>query len=238
MNDFYRNKYNIAGFRTKIALGQVEFPAKNVLCGSSAGLTATALTYPLDLIRTRILYTTAEQTEYKTWGRTLVTVWNYESDGFRGIRNFYQGIYPALIGMVFYAGVSFGTYETLKERALLIDQGRLFFNHKDDDGSLLKVSNFTIGAITGVISQCLVFPVDTARRRMQNAQLIPSQNRLNNQMSVRETLLDLWRRSPNKYFPTLVYKGVSLNIIRAVPSSAISFTTYEYLCKQLNITRY
>ena len=31
-------------------------------------------------------------------------------------RNFYAGLRPALAGMVFYAGISFGTYETLREK--------------------------------------------------------------------------------------------------------------------------
>ena len=41
-----------------------------------AGVTATVATYPLDMIRTRIIYTTIDQTEYSTWSRTFKTIYN------------------------------------------------------------------------------------------------------------------------------------------------------------------
>ena len=62
------------------------------------------------------------------------------------------------------------------------------------------------GATAAVISQLFVFPIDTARRRMQNAQLITTQNNLKDKMSVYQTLRDLWKRSPNPYFPNLIYR--------------------------------
>ena len=47
-----------------------------------AGVTATLFTYPLDLVRTRILYTSQDQPEYKNFSTTVRTIYN-QPGGFR-----------------------------------------------------------------------------------------------------------------------------------------------------------
>ena len=111
-NDLYRDRWRRLNLPQWRQIGNVNVPVQNLLCGSMAGVTATALTYPLDTIRTRQLYTSKTNVEYRTWMSTFHTLRS------GGISNFYQGLVPALGGMVPYAGISFGTFETLKEMAL------------------------------------------------------------------------------------------------------------------------
>merc|ERR1712196_530592 len=200
-----------------------------------AGVTATTITYPLDTIRTRILYTSKTDKQYKNWRVTFNTMLN--SPG--GFRNFYQGLQPALIGMVPYAGLSFGTFETISELALRSDHPLIV----DKDSTGQKTLNWyvysTAGGAAGIISQLIVFPIDTARRRMQNAQLVKSQNSLKDKFSVFATLRDLWCRSPNRFWKvSLIYRGFSLNLWRAVPSAMISYTTHEHLRVLFNVPRH
>lgn len=231
-NDTNRHVWNTYSDVTWARIGPFNVPVKNLACGSMAGVTACLATYPLDLIRTRILYTTIDQTEYSTWLRTCKTIYNQPG----GFWNFYQGIRPAIIGMVFYAGINFGTFESFKEIA---KEKETFCGHivKDENGELKWIINFVLGGTTATLSQFIIFPLDSARRRMQNAQLIASQKSLKDSMSVWLTLKDLWKRSPNPFFPTLIYRGFSLNILRAVPMTATSFTLHEKLRSLFNVPR-
>ena len=60
------------------------------------------------------------------------------------IRNFYQGVRPALFGMVFYAGINFGTFESFKE---IVKEKETFCGHivKDENGELKWMVNFVLG---------------------------------------------------------------------------------------------
>lgn len=231
-NDKYRIQWKKYGYQTQVQVGSFNVPIRNLVCGSMAGVTATLFTYPLDLVRTRILYTSQDQPEYKNFSTTVRTIYNQPG----GFRNFYAGLRPALVGMIFYAGLSFGTFETLREKAQARDHIS-FIPIKNERGEINYFVNLVMGATAAVISQLFVFPIDTARRRMQNAQLITTQNNLKDKMSVYQTLRDLWKRSPNPYFPNLIYRGFTLNVLRAAPATAISYATHDHLRNLLGVPR-
>ena len=66
---------------------------------------------------------------------------------------------------------------------------------------------FQKGTTAALFAQLVVYPIDMARRRMQNAQLVKTQNNLKDRFSVFETLRDLWRRSPSKFNKlSLIYR--------------------------------
>jgi len=226
-NDLYRDHWRRLQFKEWTKLGNVDVPLQNLLCGSMAGVTAAALTYPLDTIRTRQLYTSKTNAEYRTWMTTFHTLRS------GGISNFYQGLVPALIGMVPYAGISFGTFETLKEMALKMDHPDVSYTIAYEGGETRKLRWYVhsaAGSSAAIFGQLVVYPIDMARRRMQNAQLVHTQSLLKDRFSVTETLADLWRRSPSRFNRLeLIYRGFSLNLLRAVPGTAISFTAHEQL---------
>ena len=69
--------------------------------GSLAGLTAVCITYPLDIVRARLAYQVTGEAVY-TRGIIDVLRSMFTKEG--GVRALYQGITPAMIGMVPYAG--------------------------------------------------------------------------------------------------------------------------------------
>eukprot|EP00127_Corallochytrium_limacisporum_P003277 Clim_evm126s147 gene=Clim_evmTU126s147 len=85
-------------------------PLRRFVAGAMAGTTATAMTYPLDLIRARlaIQHRSSVIMYGGLWdaGRQIVTG--------EGWRNLYGGLGATLIGIAPYAGISFFTFETLK----------------------------------------------------------------------------------------------------------------------------
>ena len=81
-NDFYRSKWKRGNYQSWRQIGGMNVPVQNLACGSMAGVTATSITYPLDTIRTRMLYTSKTSDEYRTFRNTVSTL--YRSPG--GIR--------------------------------------------------------------------------------------------------------------------------------------------------------
>lgn len=109
--------------------------------------------------------------------------------------------------MVFYAGLSFGTYETFREKVLNSKQehylGIPLKRQCADNGVVTEwYVNSVIGMTAGLLAQFVCFPIDTAKRRMQNANLIKTQAQLKDRLSIIATWKDLWRRGGIR----LVYK--------------------------------
>ncbi|KAG0215517.1 mitochondrial thiamine pyrophosphate transporter [Mortierella sp. GBA30] len=81
---------------------------QSFIAGANAGIVATACTYPFDLLRTRF----AIQRDVKVYtGIVQACQHIFRSDGIQG---FYRGMFPALIQVIPYMGIMFGSYDTLK----------------------------------------------------------------------------------------------------------------------------
>merc|ERR1712037_464378 len=137
-----------------------------------------------------------------------------------------------------YAGISFGTYESLREMVLSYPEETLYgltLRRTTPDGKIVSnwYMNSLCGVAAGLLSQFVCFPIDTAKRRMQNAKLIKSQAALKNSLSILDTWMDLWQRGGVR----LIYRGFSLNIIRALPATATSFTVNEHVRELFQVPR-
>ncbi|PIK46289.1 putative mitochondrial coenzyme A transporter SLC25A42 isoform X2 [Apostichopus japonicus] len=84
-------------------------PFARFCAGSMAVVTASALTYPLDLVRARMAVT--ERTRYRGMLSMCLHTLKHE-----GPKAFYQGFLPTMLGAIPYGGTSFFTYETFKKR--------------------------------------------------------------------------------------------------------------------------
>ncbi|KAI4207129.1 MAG: hypothetical protein LQ348_000669 [Seirophora lacunosa] len=118
------------------------------LSGAAAGATATSLTYPLDLLRTRFAAQGVERV-YKNLRSGVAEIGKTE-----GVRGFFRGLGPAVGQIVPYMGLFFSAYELLRPR--LAD---------------LALSSGSAGASAGIVSGVLaktgVFPLDLIRKRLQ-----------------------------------------------------------------------
>jgi solute carrier family 25 protein 42 len=82
-------------------------PVKRYIAGSMAALTATIITYPLDTAKA--LLSVSSKVEYPNLSSVFVKTYKEA-----GLKTFYRGIYPTVLGVIPYAGTSFFTFETLK----------------------------------------------------------------------------------------------------------------------------
>ncbi|KAF9982651.1 mitochondrial thiamine pyrophosphate transporter [Mortierella antarctica] len=140
---------------------------QSFIAGANAGIVATACTYPFDLLRTRFAIQ-------------------------RDVKGFYRGMSPALIQVVPYMGIMFGSYDTLKHVAswfkekanvessysksttptAITKKGSITSVQGDKPVRtvgqfLLGLEDFLCGALSGIVSKTGVYPLDMVRKRLQ-----------------------------------------------------------------------
>lgn len=130
--------------------------------GSFSGLCATTATYPLDLLRTRF----AAQQEpklYHSLAHAARMIWSRE-----GLRGFYVGMWPTLVGIVPLMALQFGSYEAIRQairNMKAIQEPGL----DPEDITLTFVEQGMSGFLAGVTAKFLTMPLDTIKRRFQVA---------------------------------------------------------------------
>eukprot|EP00877_Chromochloris_zofingiensis_P005196 jgi/Chrzof1/14678/Cz09g11230.t1 len=121
--------------------------ARRLLSGACAGMTATALTHPLDTIRLRLALPKHPYTGAINAAAVMVRT--------EGAVSLYKGLPPALVGIAPYAALNFASYDLLKKQ--------LYHGERPQSA----VGNLTLGAISGTFAATACYPLDTIRRRMQ-----------------------------------------------------------------------
>ncbi|XP_054687710.1 solute carrier family 25 member 16 isoform X1 [Grus americana] len=188
------------------------------------GITAVICTYPLDMVRVRLAFQV--KGEHKYMGIIHAFKMIYTKEG--GFSGFYRGLMPTVVGMAPYAGFSFFTFGTLKSIGLAQAPNLLGRPSLDNpDVLVLKTHvNLLCGGIAGAIAQTISYPLDVTRRRMQLGAVLPDSEKC---LTMVQTLKYVYQQHGIRRG---LYRGLSLNYIRCIPSQAVAFTTYE-LMKQL-----
>ncbi|EDQ88927.1 uncharacterized protein MONBRDRAFT_32514 [Monosiga brevicollis MX1] len=181
------------------------------MAGSTAGITAVTVTYPIDFLRTRMAWTVGHP----------VTVLELVREIHRteGKAAFYRGIVPTYVGMLFYAGVSFGIYDFIKHSMLAVPQ----FQSTSGPEHLNTLANLICGGTAGLISQTIAYPFDVVRRRMQIEQRQAGQNYQFH--GVFQSMRLLYSQGGLR----MLFRGISLNYIREFPQVGLAFVAYEKL---------
>lgn len=184
------------------------------LSGSLAGVSAVACTYPLDLVRARLAFQ-VETRYYTGIGNALSTIYREE-----GLRGFYKGVVPTVLGMIPYAGVSFFVFGSIKNHLMTHPSLR------KDEHRLIAPANMAAGAVAGIMAQTVSYPLDVTRRTMQI-------NRTAREpMSTWQTMKDIYNQHGLRRG---LFRGLSLNWIREAPQIAVAFTVHELLKDLLGI---
>ncbi|XP_059666327.1 uncharacterized protein LOC132312096 isoform X2 [Cornus florida] len=174
--------------------------------GGLAGITAASVTYPLDLIRTRL----AAQTNviyYRGIGHALSTISREE-----GIFGLYKGLGATLLGVGPSLAISFSVYDTL----------RSYWQSQRPDDSPALVS-LACGSLSGIASSTATFPLDLVRRRKQ-LEGAGGQARVYN-----TGLFGTFRHIFQAEGLRGLYRGILPEYYKVVPSVGIAFMTYEKL---------
>nr|CAH0105133.1 unnamed protein product [Daphnia galeata] len=199
------------------------------LSGSAAGITAVLLTYPLDTIRARLAFQITGEHKYSGITHTAITMFKEEGGG----KALYRGFTPTVIGMIPYAGLSFYCFEGLKYCCMKhLPQWTCEPCPINSGGLVLKLTaKLLCGGFAGAIAQSFAYPFDVTRRRMQLAQMTADKHHWGG-LGMTGTLVQIYRREGIIYG---LYRGMSINYLRAIPMVAVSFTTYELMKQMLKL---
>ena len=231
-NDWYKAMWRrVTGIHDE----QQSLPAQySFLAGGMAGMTATAATYPLDFARGRISGKMATvgsatasatgQAHQKVYAGILQTLAvTVKDEGFLAL---YKGMTPTLLGAMPYCGIQFGTVGLLE---------RLFpvHNKNNSDNTTTASENLKpsplrkmmFGGMGGVTAGLITYPNDTVRRMLQ----------LQGSRGTAVVYTGYWdcvRQIVSQHGVARLYRGLTVNLIRMAPNTAVQFGSYELL-KQL-----
>jgi solute carrier family 25 phosphate transporter 23/24/25/41 len=184
---------------------------RRMMAGALAGTTAVIMTYPLDLVRTRLTIQTTDM-HYSGIGQGLRHIVKTEG----GYTALFRGMAPTLMGIAPYVAINFSTYETLKS----------FFVPSDKPPSVPQ--SLAFGGFSGALAQTITYPIDLTRRRMQ----------LQGFRGQKEIYCSAWdciKQTVKTEGIGGLYKGMVPCYLKVVPAIAISFCTYEVMKQALNI---
>ncbi|KAL3232978.1 hypothetical protein RNJ44_04894 [Nakaseomyces bracarensis] len=202
---------------------------QRLFSGAVCGGCSVVATYPLDLIRTRLSVQTANLSKLSKSRATNLEkppgIWKlltktYAEEG--GIVGLYRGVWPTSLGIVPYVALNFAVYEQLKE---FVPEG------KDNKHALRdSIYKLGMGAISGGVAQTITYPFDLLRRRFQVLSM--GGNELGfHYNSVWDALVTIGKKEGWKGY----YKGLTANLFKVVPSTAVSWLVYEVVCDYIKM---
>ncbi|KAL8881495.1 MAG: hypothetical protein Q9192_007785 [Flavoplaca navasiana] len=185
------------------------------LSGASAGATATSLTYPLDLLRTRFAAQGRDRI-YPNLRSSVVDIARTE-----GSKGFFQGLSPAVGQVVPYMGLFFSIYEVLRPSLAGISLP-------------LGSGDACAGILSGVLAKSGVFPLDLIRKRLQ-VQGPMRARYAGGSIPVYEGVFATGRVIVGKEGWRGLYRGLGISLVKSAPASAITMWTYEHALKVLHL---
>eukprot|EP01083_Nonionella_stella_P259762 886517_1 len=180
-----------------------------------AGSTAAFCTYPLDFIRARLtVQEGGGKSQYNGIFHGMKTVYNRE-----GFLALYRGLWPTLVGVFPYIAIDFVIYEALKPYAPKRP-------HTNQPTSLGIVA---CGGTAGLVSQTLAFPLELIRRRLQVQGFIKSNYNYSG------GILNAFKQTIKYEGISGLYRGMTVNYVKCVPTIGIGFLVYERMAEFLGL---
>ncbi|KAG2236666.1 hypothetical protein INT48_000663 [Thamnidium elegans] len=180
----------------------------HIASAMTAGMASTSLTNPVWVIKTRFMSQSKRSLHrYNNIFDAFTTIAKNE-----GIRGFYKGLGPSLIG-VSHVAIQFPLYEKLK--SLLSEKSM-----QSDTVNILLAS-----AVSKMVASTATYPHEVIRTRLQNQFVKPYKYK-----GIFHAVKVISYEESIRGF----YKGISTNLLRTVPASAITILTYELIVRKLD----
>ncbi|XP_041482704.1 kidney mitochondrial carrier protein 1-like [Lytechinus variegatus] len=185
----------------------------NVLCGMTAGVIASAIANPTDVLKVRMQAQSASFANAGGMFNSFVTI--FQEEGTKGL---WRGVVPTAQRVAIVAGVALPVYDwckkTVLDRRLMEDDVRLHF-----------LSSFMAGLAGAILSN----PVDVVRTRLMNQRnLRKGVVTSSSSFMYRNSIECLLKTAKYEGFIAL-YKGFVPTWVRLGPWNIIFFITYEQL---------
>jgi len=189
-------------------------PLNAMISGSLGGISATVVTYPTDMIKTRLTVAHADKSKSKYNGMIDAFRVVYREEGFLA---FYKGLSTSIIGVIPFAGCTFMSYEILD---------RAWGKPKD---KMTALENFINGCLAAAFAQTFSFPFDTIRKKLQAAsKTVSADMKPDVEFS---GMTDAFVQTVRKYGILGLWKGTTANLAKVAPYAGIMFAAFE-TCKR------
>jgi solute carrier family 25 protein 42 len=197
--------YDVVKYHTpRLLFASERDPFTTFAAGAIAGVVATTITYPFDVLRVRMAAHWSPEPKYaSTMAGLRKTI---EQEGFRSL---VQGLRPALVGIAPFVGINFAVYESCKP-----------WLGKDPRFD----KRVALGAASAIIAQSLTYPLHIISRRLQVHDVLTHGGPLYG--SVANALQHIYRTEG--FFHGL-YKGVRLTWMLGPLAVGLSFSINDYM---------
>ncbi|XP_063061396.1 mitochondrial adenyl nucleotide antiporter SLC25A23-like isoform X1 [Engraulis encrasicolus] len=184
------------------------------VAGSLAGATAQTAIYPMEVLKTRLtLRRTGQYSGVTDCARQILEK--------EGIRAFYKGYVPNMLGIIPYAGIDLAVYETLKNAWLQSHSGV-----SADPGVMVLVG---CGALSSTCGQLASYPLALIRTRMQAQASVIGAPQVSMVTLIRNIIMEEGVAG--------LYRGIAPNFLKVIPAVSISYVVYEHMRKVLGVVR-
>ncbi|KAI5669580.1 hypothetical protein M9H77_19433 [Catharanthus roseus] len=178
----------------------------SLVAGACAGVSSTLVTYPLELLKTRL---TIQRGVYDGLFDAFIKILQEGGPG-----ELYRGLTPSLIGVIPYAATNYFAYDTLRKA-----YRKIFKQEK-----IGNIETLLIGSAAGAISSSATFPLEVARKQMQVGAVSGRQ--------VYKNVLHALASIVEQEGIQGLYRGLGPSCMKLVPAAGISFMCYE-ACKRI-----
>ncbi|XP_022162178.1 calcium-binding mitochondrial carrier protein SCaMC-1-A-like [Myzus persicae] len=179
--------------------------------GSLAGGFSQSLIYPLEVLKTKLAISKSNQ--YKGIFDCIQKIYYRE-----GIRSFYRGYVPNLLGILPYAGIDLAVYETLKNKYIA--------SHNDGEKPGMPLL-LACGTVSSTCGQVCSYPLSLVRTRLQAPNFEGPDTR---------TMMSVFREIWVKEGIPGLYRGITPNFIKVAPAVSISYVVYERCREALGVS--
>ncbi|XP_023015705.2 thiamine pyrophosphate carrier protein 1 [Leptinotarsa decemlineata] len=192
-------------------------PVVNFCCGSIAGCTATLVSFPFDVIRTRLVAQSEQRKLYKG-------VWHSFQDMVtkEGFPVLFRGLLVTIGQVGPHSGIQFMCYKVFDDICKrVIGSDSTSFS-----------SSLVAGSLAGLCAKTCIYPFDLAKKRLQiqgfeNARTVFGKHFRCSGLT--DCLVKIYQNEGVLGF----FKGLCPSLIKASLTTALHFSTYEMVCRFL-----
>ncbi|CAL2044791.1 unnamed protein product [Caenorhabditis brenneri] len=195
--------------------GSQEITTFERLCaGSAAGAISQSAIYPMEVMKTRLALRKTGQMDR---GIIHFAQKMYAKEG---IRCFYKGYLPNLIGIIPYAGIDLAIYETLKRSYV-----RYYETNSSEPGVLALLA---CGTCSSTCGQLASYPFALVRTKLQ----AKTRTRYTSQP---DTMFGQFKYILQHEGVPGLYRGITPNFLKVIPAVSISYVVYEKVRTSLGV---
>ncbi|KFP77599.1 Solute carrier family 25 member 43, partial [Apaloderma vittatum] len=188
-----------------------------IMAGSLAGMVATIVTYPTDVIKTRLIVQNRLEPSYEGILHAFYKI--YHQEGFLAL---YRGVSPAILGAVPFSAGSFFVY---------INLDKIW---REPIVHFTPLQNFINGCVAAAVAQTLSFPFETVKRKMQaQSPWLPHYGAVDIYFT---GMTDCFRQTVKNKGVLGLWSGLTPSLLKIVPYFGVMFSTFEF-CKRVCLYR-